>query len=134
VESSFCHMRTSWRPIKKIILEKIINIWNLALWGKFSNLRSRHLVLWSLETLIGQQRFYGTRLVTWKRRYYHPLKRPTWGRLHYWFCLKLLWVCLYSIFLSLYNIHDSSVSEYLSMNISNSSVGKYYATQITEYS
>ena len=27
-------------------------------------LRSRHLVLWSLGTLTGQQRFYGTGLVT----------------------------------------------------------------------
>jgi hypothetical protein len=36
-------------------------------------LRSRHLVLWSLETLTGQQRSYGSGLVTQKRRYYHPL-------------------------------------------------------------
>ena len=38
-----------------------------------SSLRSRHLVLWSLETLTGQQRFYVTELVTRKGRYYHPL-------------------------------------------------------------
>jgi hypothetical protein len=38
-----------------------------------SSLRSRHLVLWSLGTLTSQQRFYGTRLVTRNRRYYHPL-------------------------------------------------------------
>jgi len=31
---------------------------------KKSCLRSRHLVLWSLGTLTGQQRFYGQRLVT----------------------------------------------------------------------
>jgi hypothetical protein len=40
---------------------------------KMSCLRSCHLVLWSLETLTGQQRFYGTRLVTQNIRYYHPL-------------------------------------------------------------
>jgi hypothetical protein len=38
-----------------------------------SSLRSRHLVLWSLGTLTGQQRFYGTGLVTQKERCYHPL-------------------------------------------------------------
>jgi hypothetical protein len=38
-----------------------------------SCLRSRHLVLWSLGTLTGQHRFYGSRLVTQKGRYYHPL-------------------------------------------------------------
>jgi len=32
--------------------------------GEMSCLRSRHLVLWSLGTLTGQQRFYGTGLVT----------------------------------------------------------------------
>ena len=41
--------------------------------GEWSCLRSRHLVLWSLGTLTGQQRFYGTRLITQKERYYHPL-------------------------------------------------------------
>jgi hypothetical protein len=32
-------------------------------YGKMSRLRSRHLVLWSLRTLTGQQRFYGAGLV-----------------------------------------------------------------------
>jgi hypothetical protein len=32
--------------------------------GEWSCLRSRHLVLWSLETLTSQQRFYDTGLVT----------------------------------------------------------------------
>jgi hypothetical protein len=32
--------------------------------GEWSCLRSHHLVLWSLETLTGQQRFYGSGLVT----------------------------------------------------------------------
>jgi hypothetical protein len=37
------------------------------------SLRSRHLILWSLEILTGQYRFYGMRLITQKRIYYHPL-------------------------------------------------------------
>jgi len=41
--------------------------------GGWSCLRSRHLVLWLLETLTGQQRFYCTGLVKQKGRYYHPL-------------------------------------------------------------
>jgi hypothetical protein len=41
--------------------------------GELYYLRSRHLVLWLLGTLTGQQRFYGTRLVTQKGGYYHPL-------------------------------------------------------------
>jgi hypothetical protein len=46
-----------------------INLWNewvsgiLFFYGERSHLRSRHLVLQSLETLTGQQRFYGTGLV-----------------------------------------------------------------------
>jgi hypothetical protein len=36
----------------------------LFFWGKMSCLRSHHLVLWSLGTLTGQQRFYGSGLVT----------------------------------------------------------------------
>ena len=39
---------------------------------KISSLKSLHLILWSLETLISQQKFYGTRLVTQNERYYHP--------------------------------------------------------------
>jgi hypothetical protein len=41
--------------------------------GNWSCLRSRHLVLWLLGTLTGQQRSYGSGLVTQKGRYYHPL-------------------------------------------------------------
>jgi len=41
--------------------------------GEWSCLRSRYLVLWSLGTLTGQQRFYGTRLVAQKGRYYQLL-------------------------------------------------------------
>jgi len=40
------------------------DLWHLVLLGKKSCLRSRHLVLWSLGTLTGQQRFYGSGLVT----------------------------------------------------------------------
>jgi hypothetical protein len=46
-----------------------------------------------------------------------PLKLPTSGRLHCWFCLKLLKVCLCSILRLSYNITDSSVSKYSPMNI-----------------
>jgi ABC-type iron transport system FetAB permease component len=45
----------------------------LFFYGKKSCSRSRQLVLWSLGTLTGQQRFYGTGLVTQKERWYHPL-------------------------------------------------------------
>ena len=59
-----------------------INLWKewisdiLFFDGEWSYLRNRHLVLWSLETLTGQQRFYGTRLVTQKKKILSPLKRP----------------------------------------------------------
>jgi hypothetical protein len=43
---------------------KRTDFWHLVLLGKRSCLRSRHLVLWSLGTLTGQQRFYGSGLVT----------------------------------------------------------------------
>jgi len=43
---------------------KRIDIWHLVLLEKKSCLKSRHLVLWSLGTLTGQQRFYSTGLVT----------------------------------------------------------------------
>jgi hypothetical protein len=42
------------------------DFWHLVLRWKSSYLKSRHLILWSLETLTGQHRFYGT-------RYYHLL-------------------------------------------------------------
>ena len=55
-----CHTQTSRRPIKIIYIGKGTNIWHLALLGENVFLRCRHLVLWSLETLTGQHRFYGT--------------------------------------------------------------------------
>ena len=45
----------------------------LFLEGEKVILRSCHLVLWSLGTLTGQQRFYDTRLITQKERCYHLL-------------------------------------------------------------
>ena len=60
-------------------LKNLLNLWKERISGiLFFNedilcLRSRHLVLWSPGTLTGQQRFYGTRLVTQKGRHYHPL-------------------------------------------------------------
>ena len=64
VESPFC--RTRHRGDLKIILDygKRIVFWHLVLLEKRSCLRSRRLVLWLLGTLTGQQRFYGTGLVT----------------------------------------------------------------------
>jgi len=51
--------------LKIILMDgKRIDIWHLILWGKRSSSRSHHLVLWLLGTLTGQQRLYGTRLVT----------------------------------------------------------------------
>jgi hypothetical protein len=61
--------------------------------------RSRHLVLWSLGTLTGQQRFYGTGTGYAKGKMLSPFKCPTWGRLHCWFRLKLLRVCCITLFL-----------------------------------
>jgi hypothetical protein len=43
----------------KISMEKEW-ISDISFFREVSSLRSRHLVLWSLETLTSQQRFYGT--------------------------------------------------------------------------
>jgi len=40
-----------------------------------------------------------------------PFKRLTWGRLHYWFCLKLLRICSSFFFCSSNHVPDFSVSE-----------------------
>jgi len=45
-------------------LEKNGFLASCSLMGNGLCLRSRHLVLWSLGTLTGQQRFYGSGLVT----------------------------------------------------------------------
>jgi hypothetical protein len=59
VESPFFHTRTLRRPIKNLLYLdwKKTDIRHLVLWGKRSCLRSRHLVLWLLGILTGQQRF-----------------------------------------------------------------------------
>jgi len=100
-------------PLKNYLdNEKRTDIWHLVLWVKRSCSRSRHLVLWSLETLTGQQKFYGTELVTQKGKMLSPPKRPTWGRLFCWFCLKLLRICSpFPFFYSPFNFPDSGVSE-----------------------
>jgi len=57
-----------------------------------------------------------------KRKMLSPLKRPTWDRLHCWFCLKLLRISLFLFFLSCSWLwHQWTVST----NISNSGVRKY---------
>jgi hypothetical protein len=40
-----------------------------------------------------------------------PLKRPTWGKLHWWFCLKLLRICSLFPFYSSFHVSDSGISE-----------------------
>jgi hypothetical protein len=72
---------------------------------------------WSTEIL-----WYGTGYV--KGKILSPLKRSAWGRLHCWFCLKLLNIYSLMLWWFVYNIPDSGASEYSSSNNSNSSVGK----------
>ena len=38
-----------------------------------NQIKNFNLVLWLLEILNGQQRFYGAKLIMLKKRYYHPL-------------------------------------------------------------
>jgi hypothetical protein len=59
-----------------------------------------------------------------KRKILSPFKRSAWGRLHYWFCLKLLNIYSLMLWWLVYNIPDSGASEYSSSNNSNSGVGK----------
>jgi hypothetical protein len=73
---------------------------------------------WSTEII-----WYGTSYV--KEKILSPFKRPTWDKLHCWFCLKLLIICS-PLFFFFYNIPDSDVSECLLISISDSGVGKYY--------
>ena len=94
--------------------------------GEWSCLKSRHLVLWLLWTLTDQQRFYGTRLVTQKRRYYHPLSVvPEVGCIAD-FYHKLLIFCWFMLWWFGCNILNSGANEYSTTHTSNSSVGKYY--------
>jgi len=72
---------------------------------------------WSTEIL-----WFGIGYV--KRKILSPFKRSAWGRLHCWFCLKLINTYSLMLWWFVYNIPDSGVSEYLSSNNSNSGVGK----------
>jgi len=72
---------------------------------------------WSIEIL-----WFGTGYV--KGKILSPLKRSAWGRLHCWFCLKLLNIYSLMLWWFFYNIPDSGASEYSIPNNSNSSVGK----------
>jgi hypothetical protein len=60
---------------------------------------------WSTEIL-----WYGTGYP--KGKMLSPPKRPNWGRLHCWFCLKLLRICSpFPFFYYSFHVPDSSVSE-----------------------
>jgi hypothetical protein len=63
-----------------------------------------------------------------KRKDIITLKRLIRGRLHCWFCLKLLRDCYVMLCYrwSAYNIPNFSISEYLTTNTSNFGVNKYY--------
>ena len=74
---------------------------------------------WSTEIL-----WFGTGYV--KGKILSPLKRSAWGRLHCWFCLKLLNIYWFMLWWFPCNIPDSGASEYSTTNNSNSGVGKYY--------
>jgi hypothetical protein len=72
---------------------------------------------WSTEIL-----WFGTGYV--KGKILSPLKRSAWGRLHCWFCLKLLHIYSLMLWWFVYNIPDSGASEYSIANNSNSGIGK----------
>jgi len=110
----------------KIILirEKEQIIWHLVLLGEnvlFKESPPSIMVTrnpnWSTEIL-----WYGTGYV--KGKILSPLKRSTLGRLHCWFCLKLLNIYSLMLWWFVYNIPDSGASEYSISNNSNSGVGK----------
>jgi len=110
----------------KIILdyEKRTDIWHLVFLGEkvlFKESPPSIMVTrnpnWSTEIL-----WYGIGYV--KGKILSPLKRPAWGRLHCWFCLKLLNIYWFMLWWYTCNISDSSASEYSSSNNSNSGVGK----------
>jgi hypothetical protein len=69
--NGFCDEKVYVAPDITAALKLILELWKKnrflasgSFRGKRSCLRSRHLVLWSLGTLTGQQRFYGSGLVT----------------------------------------------------------------------
>jgi len=74
---------------------------------------------WSTEIL-----WYGTGYP--KGKMLSPPKRPNWGRLHCWFCLKLLRICSpFSVFLLFLSCSWLWRQWTIPTNISNSGVGKY---------
>jgi hypothetical protein len=74
---------------------------------------------WSTKIL-----WYGIGYV--KGKILSPLKRSAWGRLHCWFCLKLLNIYWFTFWWFIHDIPDSGVSEYSTTDNSNSGVGNYY--------
>jgi len=111
-------------------LKKIINcgkrtdFWHLVLLGKvvlFEESSPSIMVTrnpnWSTEIL-----WFGTGYV--KGKILSPLKHYAWGRLHCWFCLKLLNIYSLKLWWFVYNIPDSGASEYSIANNSNSGIGK----------
>jgi hypothetical protein len=94
-------------------LEKRTDIWHLVLLGEnvlFKESPPSIMVTsnpnWSTKIL-----WYGTGYA--KGKILSPLKRPTWGKLHCWFCLKLLKVCSCFIFIG----HPIIFPTLVSMNI-----------------
>jgi hypothetical protein len=107
-------------------LKKRTDIWHLVLLGKnvlFKESPPSIMVTrnpnWSTEIL-----WYGTGYA--KGKILSPPKRPTWGRLHCWFCLKLLRICShFSLFLFFLSCSWLLRQWTIPTNISNSGVGKY---------
>jgi len=58
-----CRTRYHDGPKNNLEYKKKTDFWHLVFLEKRSYLRSRNLVLWSLGTLTGQQRFYDAGLV-----------------------------------------------------------------------
>jgi len=119
-----CRTRHRGGRLKIISLWKRTNFWHPVLWWRtvlFKESPPSIMVTrnpnWSTEIL-----WYGTGYV--KGKILSPLKCSAWGRLHCWFCLKLLNIYPLMLWWFVYNIPDSGASEYSSSNNSNSGVGK----------
>jgi hypothetical protein len=97
-----CHTRTLWWPVKKFInlsrFGKRTDIWHLVLFGKnvlFNESPPNIMVTrnpnWSTEILRYETDYAKGKILL-------PLKHPTWGKLHCWFCLKIAKSLLYYAF------------------------------------